>query len=285
MSRYKKRKKHGIGECVYCGKLGSLTDDHIPPQNLFPKPHPHNMISVPACYECNNRASKDDEYFRLCLTIIENAKGHPARDSIIPSVERSLGKKEAVGFSNAIWNEIIDADRFSPSGLLYLGPGKLHVASLTRMNRVAVRIVKGLLYNETQQRIPDNFVVFSWHLSMLSKLELDTDSRQVIEAFIDALLTVQPQRIGDVFAFSRIWSPDGWPGSSRSVWLLQFYGRIEYYCSICPREVETVAPLSAHAPSKGGKDDPSNMQGKTVEAAKAKDKIEGRGNIINGSQE
>lgn len=51
--------------CVYCGRPEGGTDDHIPPENLFGKPRPPDLIKVPACLTCNRSCSKDDEYFRL----------------------------------------------------------------------------------------------------------------------------------------------------------------------------------------------------------------------------
>lgn len=223
----RKQKKRRIGECVYCGNVGPLTEDHIPPQNLFPKPRPANLISVPSCDSCNGGASKDDEYFRLCLTVVENAKGQPARDAVFPSVLRSLVRPEAKGFSTSFWNDTARADRLSPSGLW--GTGTLHAAAGHRMDRVAVRIVKGLFFSETRQRVPDDHAVRPLHVSRLTGL--DPNKRQAVEGFIDALLNTQTKRIGDVFAFSRLWSQNGWP---RCVWLLEFYRRVEYFIMIWP---------------------------------------------------
>ena len=61
-------------ECYLCGKTPAetpervLTKDHLPPQNLFLSPRPSNLITMPCCYACNNRAHKDDEYLRLAVT-------------------------------------------------------------------------------------------------------------------------------------------------------------------------------------------------------------------------
>src|SRR5262245_49333630 len=101
--RKKRRFEEWIGECVYCGKFRPLTDDHIPPRNLYPDPPPDNLITVPSCRPCNGGTSKDDEYFRLCLTRREDLKGHPARDAVWPAVLRSLGRPEARGFARAFW--------------------------------------------------------------------------------------------------------------------------------------------------------------------------------------
>ena len=67
-----KKKPKNYGECVYCGREAQLTSDHIPPKNLFPKPRPSNLITVPSCKRCNRSASKDDEYLRLVLVMRED---------------------------------------------------------------------------------------------------------------------------------------------------------------------------------------------------------------------
>jgi hypothetical protein len=73
-------KKRKIGQCVHCGRTDYISDDHLPPQSLFPAPRPNNLITVPSCDGCNGGSSKDDEYFRLWLVSRENTKGHLARD-------------------------------------------------------------------------------------------------------------------------------------------------------------------------------------------------------------
>ena len=113
----KKKKRKRKGTCVYCWKIGPVTDDHIPPRGLFPKLYSHNLITVPSCDACRKGTPKDDEYFRLALTVVEDSKGHADRDAVFPSVLRSLGKPEAKGFSDAFWNDIRVVDRFSPTGL------------------------------------------------------------------------------------------------------------------------------------------------------------------------
>jgi hypothetical protein len=63
--------------CVYCGATENLTEDHVPPQCLFPKPRPR-LIKVPACKACHAPTSKDDEYFRMGVCI----RGYPERKSL-----------------------------------------------------------------------------------------------------------------------------------------------------------------------------------------------------------
>src|SRR5437868_3336229 len=53
--------------CIYCSERVAVTSDHVPPKNLLRTPFPPNLWTVPACLECNNFFSKDEEYFRLLL--------------------------------------------------------------------------------------------------------------------------------------------------------------------------------------------------------------------------
>ena len=69
--------KGKLGICPFCAKEKYLTDDHIPPKNLFPKPRPNTLITVPGCDECNRGNSKDDEYFRLMINMNHAVDGNP----------------------------------------------------------------------------------------------------------------------------------------------------------------------------------------------------------------
>jgi hypothetical protein len=56
----KKRRKQKHGPCAFCRKPAS-TRDHVPPKGLFGQPLPSNLITVPACRDCNAGAGQDDE--------------------------------------------------------------------------------------------------------------------------------------------------------------------------------------------------------------------------------
>ena len=43
--------------------------DHLPPQSVFPKPRPNDLITVPACDSCNNKRSGLDEEFKVAIGI------------------------------------------------------------------------------------------------------------------------------------------------------------------------------------------------------------------------
>jgi len=54
--------------CVYCVCREATTYDHVPPKVFFPKPRPQ-LITVPACDECNHQFSTDDEEFASFLSL------------------------------------------------------------------------------------------------------------------------------------------------------------------------------------------------------------------------
>lgn len=56
--------------CAICGVNPATTKDHVPPKNLFPKPRPQDLITVPACACCNNGSSVEDEDFRTYLSLL-----------------------------------------------------------------------------------------------------------------------------------------------------------------------------------------------------------------------
>lgn len=55
--------------CAICGVNEASTLDHLPPRAIFPKPRPGNLITVPACFGCNHGSAKEDEQFRVYLSM------------------------------------------------------------------------------------------------------------------------------------------------------------------------------------------------------------------------
>jgi len=47
--------------CIYCNESAN-TKDHVPPRCFLDEPYPLNMTTVPACSQCNESFSKDEQY-------------------------------------------------------------------------------------------------------------------------------------------------------------------------------------------------------------------------------
>lgn len=79
--------------CVYCGKYEGVTDDHVPPRSLFPKPRPDNLVTVPACHDCNQGFCDDDEIFALFACLEADMDG-PRQQALHEKVKRSVEKNQ-----------------------------------------------------------------------------------------------------------------------------------------------------------------------------------------------
>jgi hypothetical protein len=53
--------------CIYCAWRNADSRDHFPPKLVLKEPYPLNLATVPACRECNNGYSMDEEYYRLII--------------------------------------------------------------------------------------------------------------------------------------------------------------------------------------------------------------------------
>lgn len=141
---------HGI--CTYCGKTGSVTRDHVPPKSLFPKPRPSSLVSVPSCRACNVGASKDDEYFRLNLSIRETDV-RPVAKAIADDAIRGLARGRSTAFRTTFLRGVREVDLVSKAGI-YLGRGGTYNVNLKRLNSVAKRIVRGLYLHHYKKLLP-----------------------------------------------------------------------------------------------------------------------------------
>ncbi len=75
--------------CVYCQEVVGSTDDHVPPALLFPKPRPSDLITVPACPQCNAGFEKDEEYIRALFRFGDGGLSE-AMTQIGPKVDKQL---------------------------------------------------------------------------------------------------------------------------------------------------------------------------------------------------
>jgi hypothetical protein len=133
--------------CTYCQTAVATTADHVPPKNLFPKPRPTTLISVPCCEPCNRSVSKDDEYFRATLISRHDIPQSSAVSELMDAVYRGLAREEASGFRKAFLDATSEVEITTPAGL-YIGRGIQFDANYDRLEAVAERMVRGLYFTE-----------------------------------------------------------------------------------------------------------------------------------------
>lgn len=132
-------------QCLYCGAREGSTRDHVPPRNLFTKPLPDNLITVPACRSCNKGFDLDDEYFRQVITLGVDPKRFPIAISAI----RNLGGPKKRGFLRKMLSD--------------LSPEKQWMnVERERVDRVTRRIIRGLFFHHTKLPLPQSAEVRVW---------------------------------------------------------------------------------------------------------------------------
>jgi hypothetical protein len=136
----------------------------FPPKNIFSKPRPGNLITVPSCYNCNSKASKDDEYFRNVLTMRYDTFEHPDATKNWKTILRSIKRPESSGLRNEILSGLKPVDLVTPSGIFHEMSGMYNV-EVGRVLNTVNRIIKGIFYYEYGQALPIDYNVHHLCLS------------------------------------------------------------------------------------------------------------------------
>jgi hypothetical protein len=224
MARKRKR-----GTCTYCGTQGMVTNDHVPPKNIFASPRPNNLITVPACSTCHGPTSVDDEYFRACLCMKRESGDHPDVKENLAAVFRALSRPEAIGFKTDVLSQTISVRQFTASGL-YAGTGLALSVDLERLFCVVERTVRGLYFHETGKRILQKYDV-----QIHSDDSLDQAPRsqvkEIQETIINPLASVPAKVIGANVFWYRFAITAKPP---ISVWALTFYSAVSFLALIGP---------------------------------------------------
>lgn len=168
-------------KCYLCGATENLTRDHIPPKGLFPKPRPSNLYTVLCCFECNNGASQEDEYFRVATSSLINA--HPTgKTSFKRVVESTIPSRRISRQIAKLRDNVEPVTLRTPDGDI---EARRHGFDASTICRVLVRITKGLL--------------------AASNPELDTSNLDFEITHIDQFLTDSLKKAGVTNHFTR-WS-------------------------------------------------------------------------------
>ena len=235
----RKKTKSEEGACVYCGQIQILTRDHIPPKNLFSEPRPSDLVSVPSCLECNNKASLDDEYFQVMLAMRADLYQRADISQISPTILKSLMRPQKERFRQRLSNKIHFVEARTPSGL-FLGKKPAYEVNLARLNKVVQRITMGLFYRERGKRISDNYSVFSHHISEVVDMPQLRHRIFIENSVLPFLASLKPKEIGNgVFSYRASFNPTD---QNMSFWLFVFYEEVLFFSSTLPNDAPDVLP-------------------------------------------
>lgn len=201
--------------CVYCGMIGDLTADHVPPKCLFPDPKPTDLVTVPACASCNNSFSLDDEYFRICA--LTQAHEDPVGQKLWEEKVVGSTLKRSPRLKRVMLNSITTVEMRSSAGL-YLGRAPGLKFDRNRIDRVLKKIVCGLLWHHYKVKPGSDINFLIWK---------DPDLSSVLH-----ILTSETNlsSIGDgVFQYRHSTAVED---PEQSVWFLRFYGKTTFLITL-----------------------------------------------------
>lgn len=216
--------------CAYCGATENLTDDHVPPRNLFPKPRPSYLITVPACTNCHSNTSKDDEYFRINLCLHEEAGDHPSAKANWGSIFRSLKRAQAKGLKKQFIKDIHNVQLRTASGL-YLGNKVAYDVDLGRIRNVVERTIRGLYFAECSLPLG-----FDNEIEVYTNEDLELQNSDILDQLkrdiVNPLAAMTPKSIGDNVFLYRHQIIQEIP--ILSVWIVSFYEKVPFLCMTGP---------------------------------------------------
>lgn len=225
-----------VERCVHCGSRNKITRDHIPPKCLFSKPYPPNLITVPSCRKCNNSASLDDEYFRLTIVSRWDVGKSPEAQKVADKALRALSRPKAAGLRTLILGNVREFFFKNAKGLLE--PSASYDVKLNRLDAVASRIVTGLFWEESGERLPNAYMASAFNDSGMSQMD---DSQTGI---IRSVFESKSRTVGEgVF---RYWWQAAPEDKNTSVWILQFYDRVHFLCFTNPKSWEDERSLKSN---------------------------------------
>jgi hypothetical protein len=189
--------------CVLCGAKPATTRDHLPPRGFF-KGLQADFITVPACADCNQGGSSDDEDMRFFLSM-QVGKQPPGaaslwNDGALKSVKRKTSLREQV-ITTAREVQVTDPQGFTTTKIAVLAPARIY-------DSVFGRITRGLYFFHTGRILDTSTPI------QVAPLTSPPD-----EAEINALQTGQ---IADG-AFS-YWFGIAAEEPTSSLWVYRFYG-------------------------------------------------------------
>lgn len=192
--------------CVLCQLREATTRDHVPPKCLFPRPRPDNLITVPACAQCNNGASDHDDLFKVFLSMQVSENSEIGLRLFHEKTVRTLERNRAL--LERIRQESVELQIKNEKGELKTRTGVLWDSAAH--DAVISRTIKGLYYHHTGHFLS-------------SHLELKVQYlRGVPEELTPMLDLCSEVTIGNSQILYKYWfHPED---ISNSLWLFEFYG-------------------------------------------------------------
>lgn len=228
MSKKSKNPKKGI--CIYCGLERTLTDDHIPPKSIFPRPRATNLITVPCCSDCNHDAHLDDMYFKDVLVSMYDVKDHPAIPKLHSATRLRVNSVRNTFYRQMLFGRTKKVHAMTASGV-YLGEKTgFHVDTL-RIKRVLERIARGLYFNDFGQPLSKDYTFVTLYPDEFDLIRVPIMPR-LRKVFLQVAFDAPHKVIvKDVFEYQCQEVQPKVPGDSTSMiaWVFHFFVQVIWF--------------------------------------------------------
>jgi hypothetical protein len=195
--------------CVICGEEEATTNDHIPPQGIYPKPRPNiNFHTVPSCTNCNNGSGIEDEEFKILISF-ETGEYRENQSSVIDSMAKTIGS------NNKIAKQIFKSKQngYAVRDEKGLEPIIAVEFDGEKYSKVIERIVKALYW-----RNKDTYLGKKTNVNVFPQRSAEPDFLLSIKILMDS---IPPQKLNDgTFVYKVTFNDDG-----SSIWGMQFFGK------------------------------------------------------------
>jgi hypothetical protein len=209
--------------CAYCGKAKKLTADHVPPKLFLEQPFPANLMTVPACGDCNQSFKADDEYTRTILAVDIRANWNNAHSSNFPRVLRSLQGPDARGFAEYLRSQSNATQILSAAGVPYFA---IELDN-QRVKNTGLHILRGLYFLETRKRLPEQAKV---HIGSTTDLTPDDPVMLTLARTVSCMPDHRNGSVGTAFSYFVAFS------DRVSAWLMLLYDYFFWVGTVDDRE-------------------------------------------------
>lgn len=204
-----------INMCVYCGQEKDITDDHVISKGLFTDSHPvKNPIIAPACLDCNNGFSKDEEFFRNYIVATTFDSSFKSQELFFTKVKNSILRRPKL--AKYMSSNAVREDLFTNGGV-FLGNKlafKISDGDWKRIKSILDKFAKGLFYHEFRATMPNNYrIEHTWIYEKTPQVIMDN-----LDAFGKNVKNWNTDN-EKIFVYGYCYVPD----SYNSAWIMCFY--------------------------------------------------------------
>lgn len=202
--------------CAYCGSKNPTTKDHIPPKGVFPSPLPKNLVTVPCCTKCHKGTSEDDLYFRTILLTSSNLVTNKKAMIQMRHAINSLKNPKREKLVKFMINSMTEAEIVSEAGII-LGKHPAFRIDHNIIERVLIRIIRGLYYKEIGYPLSKNSNVFA---------QIDQFGKDANTLSAEGVFSPVKMVADNMFGYTYAKAIDK---EEASVWLGVFYERVSFF--------------------------------------------------------